>query len=175
MTKDSKKYAQVALFGSMGGNWRETYIIPVLEALGISYFHPGLSQTPWTEAMGVQEVDVLSKAEMVVMVVNALSPAFGSLAEAGWMAVGSVQRNQTFILYIEPRYHITPPGWYWLIPGMTGRLRVIEDYSNRARFLATEHARLLAREVPNLIVVESVDEIIAVLRQKYSAPRAKTE
>jgi hypothetical protein len=169
MTNDRKRYPQVALFGSTVGDWREKHIIPVLESLGVSYFHPGASQTTWTEEMGEQEAVVLAKAETIVMVVNTISPAFGSLAETGWMAVGCLQRGQTYILHVEMDYHVTPPAWYWLIPGMTGRLRAIEDYSNRARFLAKEHGSLLAKEIPNLYVVESMADIVALLRQKYAA------
>lgn len=174
MTKDNGNHAQVALFGSMAGEWREKIIIPVLDAMGVSYFHPGLGHDAWTESMGKREAEVISHAETLLMVVNSLSPAFGALAEAGWMAVGALKRGQTFILYVESRYEITPPAWYWLIPGMKNRLRVIEDYSNRARFLAKEHALRLSKEIEGLTVAENMDEVVALLRQKYGAksPRA---
>ncbi|MCB9452269.1 MAG: hypothetical protein H6672_12580 [Anaerolineaceae bacterium] len=168
MTNDDKKYAQVALFGSMGGEWREKVVIPVLKELGVSYFHPGGAGTTWTEAMGVQEVEALSQAETVVMVINSLSPAFGSLSEAGWIALGCMRRNQTYLMYIETTYKVNTPKWYNYVPGLKRRLEAIEDYSNRARLLGKEHARRLAKEVPNLTVTDQIEEIATILRQKYS-------
>ncbi|MEL6527164.1 MAG: hypothetical protein AAFQ07_15785, partial [Chloroflexota bacterium] len=91
------QYPQVALFGSMGGNWREDHVIPLLKQLGVSYFHPGIENKQWTQVMGYREADVMENAETVIMVINHSSPGFGGLAEAGWAALGAEKRGQTFI------------------------------------------------------------------------------
>lgn len=31
-------YPQVISFGAIGGDWREQWVIPVLDALGVSYY-----------------------------------------------------------------------------------------------------------------------------------------
>ncbi len=93
---------QVGLFGSMKGGWREKHVIPVLEQLGVTYFHPGVTGGEWTEEMGQREAEVLANCETIVMVVNDSTPTLGGLTEAGWSAWGAAQRGQTFIHAVVP-------------------------------------------------------------------------
>ena len=160
------QYPQVILFGSIGGDWREKHIIPVLDELGVSYFDPRTSPT-WTEDMGRREAEVMEHCEVNVMYFNHTSPAFGGLTEAGWAALGTVQREQTFILCIERDYTVSYPWWARFIPGARARFDMIEDYSNRARFLVFEHAKKLAKDNERLMVVESVEAIVEELRRHY--------
>lgn len=65
-----KQYPQVALFGSTGGDWREDYVIPLLDKLKVTYYHPAELNTTWTQVHGTREADVMLYAETIVMVIN---------------------------------------------------------------------------------------------------------
>ncbi len=159
------KYPQVALFGSIRGNWREDHIIPVLKQLHVSYFHPGIVDTQWTQIMGLREADVMANAEVIVMVINHETPGFGGLAEAGWAAMGAAQRGQMFILHIPTGYKFEGEG----LAAMFGKKYVdmIDDYAGRTRFLVNEHAKRFADSVNGLYVVETVDAIVTLLKEHY--------
>ncbi|MEL6403018.1 MAG: hypothetical protein AAFN11_11230 [Chloroflexota bacterium] len=159
------QYPQVALFGSMGGNWREDHVIPLLKQLGVSYFHPGIENTQWTQVMGYREADVMENAETVIMVINHSSPGFGGLAEAGWAALGAEKRGQTFILHIPLGYKFSGDG----MGAMFGKKYVdmLDDYAGRTRYLVNEHARRFEDEISSLYVCKTIDEVKEVLRQQY--------
>lgn len=60
-------YPQVVLFGSIYGGWRESPIIPVLEELGVSYYHP-FQEGGWTRESGDREAEVMARCETIVNV-----------------------------------------------------------------------------------------------------------
>jgi hypothetical protein len=162
------KYPQVGLFGSIAGEWREEHVIPLLKRLGVSYFHPGNSETGvWTQVMGLREADVLENAETIIMVINHSSPGFGGLAEAGWAALGAATRGQTFILYIPMNYKFEISGWEAMIPPAKKYADMLDDYAGRTRYLVHEHAKRFEKQINNLYVVESIEEMLKVLRQQY--------
>ena len=51
-------YPQVALFGSIGGEWREEQVIPLLEKLNVTYYDPSDLEGTWTQVHGTREADV---------------------------------------------------------------------------------------------------------------------
>lgn len=159
---------QVGLFGSIYGEWREKHIIPVLDELKVSYFHPGTPDQVWTEEMGKREAEVMQQAETIVMVINDEKPAFGGLGETGWAALGAVQRKQTLILYVQPGYTWRVPAWQRWLPGMKNLIKEMEDYAQRTRSLVTEHAKRHAQENERLIVVDSLAGVVAELKRLYS-------
>jgi hypothetical protein len=167
MSSTETQHPQVVLFGSISGDWREQYVIPLLDELGVTYYHPGKPEGAWTEDLGRREGEVMAHAETIVMVFNNETPAFGGLAEAGWAALGCVQRGQTFILYIEPRYATSRPWWSRLIPDAQQWVAGIEGYANRTRFLVQEHAQRLADEIDGLFVVTSIEAVLAALKKRY--------
>lgn len=160
-----KQYPQVALFGSIAGNWREEHVIPLLKKLAVSYYHPGTTDEKWTQVMGFREADVMANAETIVMVINHSSPGFGGLAEAGWAALGAAQRGQTFILYIPTGYKFEGEG----LAAMFGKKYVdmLDDYAGRTRYLVNEHARRFSGEVNGLYVVENIEGVLKVLQEQY--------
>jgi hypothetical protein len=164
----SESHPQVILFGSIRGDWREQHIIPVLDELGVSYFNP-ITGTEWTEEMGRREGEVMAHCKTVVMVFNDTSPAFGGLTEAGWAALGSHRRQQTFILCVQTAYTLARPWWVRLLPGAGRFADLIEEYAQRCRFLVLEHARHLAEDDPRLIVVDTIDEVADALRRLYAS------
>lgn len=167
---DSTTYPQVALFGAIGGDWREECVIPALEALGVTYYDPTLRGRAWTEADGRREAEVMAHAETIVMVFLAGTPAFGGLAETGWAAASALQRGQTFILHVAPGFRWGVPAWLRLLPGARALVAQVEDYGVRARALVVDHARRLAGTTDRLIVAESIEDVVAALRRRYGTP-----
>ncbi len=160
---------QVGLFGSIYGDWREKHVIPVLDELKVSYFHPGTPDQVWTEEMGQREAEVMQQAETIVMVINNETPAFGGLGETGWAALGAARREQTFILYVQPGYTWRASRWQRLIPGVGALIKEMEDYAQRTRSLVIKHAKRHAQDIDRLIVVDSLPEIAAALRRLYGS------
>lgn len=160
-----RQYPQVALFGSIQGNWREDHIIPILKQLNVTYFHPGTVDTQWTQVMGLREADVMVNAEVIVMVINHATPGFGGLAEAGWAALGASQRGQTFILHIPTGYKFEGEG----LASLFGKKYVdmLDDYGGRTRFLVNEHAKRFTDSVNGLYVVDSMPAIVDILKEQY--------
>lgn len=162
------KYPQVGLFGSIAGDWREEHVIPLLKRLGVTYFHPGAGEGNWTQVHGLREADVLENAETIIMVINHSSPGFGGLAEAGWAALGAATRGQTFILYIPMNYKFEISGMDAIFPPAKKYAAMIDDYAGRTRYLVYEHAKRFQKQVNNLYVVESIEEMLEILKQQYT-------
>jgi len=150
----STEDAQVFLMGTIGGAyedpnrdcWREDVIQPVLDDLAVSYFNPVVSN--WTEESAEIEARVIAQAETIVLVITASHPSIGSLAESGWAVLSAIERGQTIIIYIAPE-------------------SASED-SWRARQIVLSQAYPLAENLDNVIIVESLEEVAAALREHYS-------
>ena len=155
---------QVVLFGSIGGHWREQFIIPVLEALNVTYYNPNQG-VEWTPAIGDHEAEVMAHCETIVMVINNTSPSFGGLAETGWAALGAAQRGQHFILQIDLDYQ------YQLADTLrhSGDGAELEKSLNHAtqasRYLAYRHAQQF--KLSTLYVANHINAVIARLREIY--------
>jgi hypothetical protein len=149
----STEDAQVFLMGTIGGAyedpnrdcWREDVVQPVLDELGVSYFNPVVSN--WTPESAEIEARVIAQAETIVLVITASSPSIGSLAESGWAVLSAIERGQTIIIYIAP------------------------DSSNedswRARQIVLSQASTLEGNLDNVIIVDSLDEVVEALRDHY--------
>ncbi len=163
------EYPQVILFGSILGEWRERYIIPVLDELGVSYYNPISPTGKWHQDMGEREAEMLQHAQTIIMHFTNDSPSFAGLAETGWGALSAVQRKQNFILSIpKEAYHHVMPRWTRFVPPMKHIGQTIEDYTNRSRFLVESHARRLAPGSDYLTIVNDVNGIVATLRKLYT-------
>lgn len=155
---------QVALFGVIGGGWREA-LIPFLQAHGISYYNP-LDHGEWTPAHGTCEAEVMAGCETIVMVFNDSSPSFAGLAEAGWAALGAQVRGQHFILYVGP-------GPAWELPAAlmqheeVARFKThLEHWTTASRDLVQKHAR--AFDLDGLHIVDDLDGVADALRAIYA-------
>ena len=158
-------YPQVILFGSMAGEWREKFVIPVLEELGVTYFNPSTGGV-WTLESGDQEAELLANCETIVMVFNNTSPSFGGLAEAGWAALGAQMRHQQCILLIDLDYT------YELSDALRnsddGQLlaRQMDHWTKSSRHLVYKHAKQF--NIDTLFVADNMDDVITRLRAIYS-------
>lgn len=155
---------QVVLFGSIGGGWREQHVIPVLEELGVTYFNP-TQEHGWTHQSGDIEVEVMATCETVVMPINTTTPAFTSLAETGWAALGCALRNQHLILQIDLDYSIK------LDPAITASeagqqlQRALQHSATSSRYLVYKHATAFRH--PRLHIVPDMAAVAAKLREIY--------
>lgn len=150
----STETAQVFLMGTIGGAyedpnrdcWREAAVQPVLDELGVTYFNPVVSN--WTEENAEIEARVIAQAETIVLVITASHPSIGSLAESGWAVLSAIERGQTIIVYIAPDS--------------------ASEESWRARQIVLSQAHPLAENLDNVIIVNSLDEVVEALRRHYS-------
>lgn len=166
------EYPQVILFGSIYGEWRERYVIPVLDKLGVTYYHPIPPSGKWYRELGNREAEVMEHCETIVMHFTPDLPSFAGLAETGWGALSATQRKQNFILSIpQEEYHQPMPWWVRFIPPLKNMNKTIEDYANRSRFLVDAHARRLAPGNAHLIIVHDIHAVVAELRKLYSSPK----
>lgn len=163
------EYPQVILFGSIYGGWRERYIIPVLNELGVSYYDPMPPSGTWDEELGNREAEMMEHCETIVMHLTPDLPSFASLAETGWGALSATQRKQNFILSMpQEEYHQQMPWWVKFIPPLKNMNKMIDDYTNRSRFLVQAHARRLAPGNDRLIIVNDINAVVIELRRLYS-------
>ncbi len=158
-------YPQVVLFGSIWGGWRETHIIPVLEALGVSYFNPIPPSGEWDKTRGELEAEVMAHCETIVMMFNCSSPGFGGLAETGWAALGAMQRGQHFILQIDQDCDYELSDTILAVAGGQDLQRQLQHYITATRHLVYHHAQHF--QLDKLHLVDDLDGVIAKLREIY--------
>jgi hypothetical protein len=161
-----KANPQVVLFGSIGGEWRERYVIPVLTALNVTYYNP-VQPLGWTQQSGDVEAEYMARCETVVMVFNQTSPAFTALAEAGWAALGCVARNQNVILQIDLEFlpHLSPA--LTATPEGERLEKLLQHWATSSRHMVYKHAREFKH--PRLHLVEDVIAVAAKLREIYGS------
>lgn len=157
-------YPQVILFGAIGGGWREQWIIPVLDELGVTYYNP-IQEDGWTPEAGDREADVMAHCETIVMVINKTSPAFTSLAEAGWAALGAVQRRQHFILQIDLDYTYPLPDSILQIAEGQRLQAWLQHWVSSSRYLVYKHAQQF--NIPTMHLVTNMEDVIGKLREIY--------
>ncbi len=159
-------YPQVALFGSVHGGWRESHIIPVLDALKVSYFDPTAFAGEWTKERGDYEAEVMARCETVVMVFNRTSLAFSGLAETGWAALGVVERGQHFILQIDLDSGYDLPESLRENDAAQDLRRQMLHYTTATRHLVYKHAQEFTLE--RLHLVDDLAGVVTALRAIYS-------
>ncbi len=156
---------QVVLFGSIYGGWREEYVIPVLDELGVTYYNP-VQEHGWTHQSGDVEAELMAACETVVMPVNTITPAFTSLVETGWAALGCALRNQHLILQIDLDFTLS------LDPAITASepgqqlFRWLEHWTTSSRYMAYKHATAFSH--PRLHVVADMAGVVTKLREIYA-------
>jgi hypothetical protein len=157
-------YPQVVLFGAISGNWRKEHVIPVLDEMGVTYYDPTL-EGGWNEKMGAIEVSMMANCETIIMVINRTSPAFTSLAETGWAALGAAIRGQHFILQIDQDYTYHLREEITALQAGKDLQDAIDHWVRSSRYLALNHARQF--DHPNIHVVDDMAGVVAALRDIY--------
>jgi hypothetical protein len=157
---------QVVLFGSIGGDWRERHVIPVLTELNVTYYNP-VQPLGWTHESGDVEAEYMAGCETVVMVFNRTLPGFAGLTEAGWAAAGCVERNQHFILQIDLDFPLHLPPELTAMPAGAELESALQGWATRSRYLVHEHARKFKH--PRLHIVDDVPAVAAELRKIYAS------
>lgn len=160
-----QKPPQVCLFGSIYGGWRESHVIPVLDELGVSYYHP-FQEHGWTPQAGEVEAEVMKSCEVMIMVINTTTPAFTSLAETGWAALGCLLRNQHFILQVDLEFPVS------LAPELTeyesgqNLQKIMQHWTTSSRYLVDKHAH--AFDHPKMHIVRDLSAVGDKLREIYT-------
>jgi hypothetical protein len=158
-------YAQVVLFGSIQGGWRESHVIPTLEALGVTYFNPVITDGDWTPAHGDIEAEIMANCETIVMVINCVAPSFSALAETGWAALGALHRGQHFILQVDQGCAFELPEALRAAAGGQNLDKQMQHYIRASRYLVNQHARYF--QLDRLHVVDDLEGVVAQLREIY--------
>lgn len=158
------EYPRVVLFGAIAGGWREKYVIPLLEELGVSYYNP-VSKEVWSTQMGSHEVDLMAHCETIVMVFNRTSPAYAALAETGWAALGAALRGQHLILQIDLDYNFALPDAVRQTEEGQRVEALLNDWSEKSRYLVYHHARQF--NFNRLHVVDDMEGVVTALREIY--------
>lgn len=157
---------QVVLFGSMQGDWREQTVIPVLEALGVRYYNPHEPGINWNPDKGSVEAEMMAACETIVIVINGKTAAFTSLMETGWAALGATQRGQTLILAVLPEEYVEIlPFYLRIFPKVREMNYFLNHYAKSMRNLVRGHAQQF--DLPGLIVTDSLDGVVAALKDRY--------
>lgn len=161
----SQDYPQVILFGSIYPDWREKYIIPVLEELGVTYYHPLSPTGKWFKELGDKEAEIMAKCETIVMAFTTVSPSFTGLAEAGWAALGAQVRGQTFIMQIDYDMKFGLPESMKDAPEYNDFNGLLQHWATSSRYLVGKHAEQF--DLPNIHLVDTLEDVAEVLRKKY--------
>ena len=156
---------QVALFGSISReqDWRKEKVIPVLEALNVTYFNPVVDN--WTPDLAEKEAAVMAQAETIVMIFDDSSPSFTGLAEAGWAALGAAQRGQNFVLYVDQAYELNIPQEVLSTPLAQEWGGYFKHWASSIRKLTVRHAQ--EAELETLYLCDSIEEVCETLKQIY--------
>jgi hypothetical protein len=157
-------YPQVALFGSIGGGWREQFVIPLLEELEVSYFNP-VSDSDWNPQLGGYEAEVMANCETIVMVINRTRPAFTALAETGWAALGAAQRGQHFILQVDLDYAPNLPETIRHTQDGQRVEKLLKHWTASSRYLVHHHAKQF--DISTMHIVEDIQGVLATLHDIY--------
>lgn len=158
-------YPQVILFGSIYPDWREKYIIPVLEELGVTYYNP-LSPTGWWfKELGDKEAIIMANCETIVMVFTSAFPSFTGLAEAGWAALGAQVRGQTFIMQIDHDVSYQLPESMRDAPEYADINRQLAHWTTSSRYLVQRHAEQF--NIATMHIVDTIEDVVDLLRRKY--------
>lgn len=153
-TVGTREPAQVFLMGTVGGAyedpardcWRENIVQPLLDELGVTYFNPVVSD--FTDEDAEREARAIANAETIVLVITSTAPSVASLAESGWAVVSAIERDQTVIAYIQPESD--------------------DVDSRRARTIVLAQASQLTDGLPQVIFVDSFDDLTNALVERYN-------
>jgi len=150
---NSTDVAQVVLLGTVGGAytdanrdcWREDFVQPLLEELGVTYFNPVVEN--WTEESAAVEARVIAQAETLVLVITENHPSIGSLSESGWVILSALERDQNVIIYIAPHQN--------------------NEDSWRGRQIVLSQARPLAERLDRVTLVDNFAAVLEAINTQY--------
>lgn len=145
----------IGLFGTTGqSRWRKA-VIRRLQAENIAYFDPTVAEG-WTPAQAEIEATHLATDKVILFVITAETPAFGSLAESGWAAVSAARNGQAIFFVVEERPS-SPSWWQRLLVADTP-----DQASQRARILIRHHM-----QKAGFPLFDTVEEALEAAIQAY--------
>lgn len=145
----------VGLFGTCGGSeWRDRFI-ERYEQEGIIFFNPQVED--WKPEDAEVEAEHLAEDDVILFPVTSETYGLGSLGECGFSMLNAIKLDdrRDFVIMIERELDesLDDPA--------------LRKESTRMRALVYQHLKKL--NLPNVYVVETLDEILEVSVQLYRA------
>ena len=145
----------IGLFGTCGNSrWREPFMQKYAE-LGISYFNPQVEN--WNPSCAEEEARHLAEDPIILFPVTNETYGLGSLSEVGFSILQAIKLDdrREFVVMVAPD----------LVSNLEDP--VARKESLRSRALVKQHLKKL--RLPNLYLVDSLDEMLEVSLQLYEA------
>lgn len=149
----------IGLFGTCGkSKWRQPFMEKYLE-LGIDFFNPQVDN--WQPEMAVEEAKHLAEDAVVLFPITGETYAAGSLAEVGFSILNAIKLDdrRDFIIMIEMK----------LDESLDNEVACKE--SLRSRALVVQHLKKL--RLPNVYIVDTLGEMLAISLQLYEAAKIR--
>ena len=147
----------IGLFGTCGDSqWRDAFMAQYRD-LGISYFNPQVEN--WNTSCAEEEARHLVEDQIILFPVTNETYGLGSLSEVGFSILQAIKLDdrREFVIMIEH--------------GLSDSLidQGLRKESSRARTLVKQHLKKL--RLPNLYMVDTLEEMLEVSLQLYEAVR----
>lgn len=170
-----KRLLTIGMFGTCGDStFRQELLIPAYEARGISYFNPQVAD--WKPELAEVEAMHLASDQIILFPVLAETYGLGSLGEVGFSIAQAMRFDdrRDFVFLIDPV----------VSDELQAQDSKMAKESNRMRALQRQH--ILRMDLPNVYLVNSLLDMLAVsmrlyeaaslvsdLRERYNVERAK--
>lgn len=149
----------IGLFGTCGkSKWRQPFMEKYQE-LGIDFFNPQVDN--WQPEMAVEEAKHLAEDAVVLFPVTGETYASGSLAEVGFSILNAIKLDdrRDFVIMIEMKLDESLDN------------EVARKESLRSRALVVQHLKKL--RLPNVYIVDTLEEMLAISLQLHEAARIR--
>lgn len=154
----------IGMFGTCGQTtFRDRLFIPVYEELKINYFNPQVDD--WKPEDAKDEADHLVHDMVQTWPVTSDTYGSGSVAEQGYSIAASLRSDSPYPKFVIPMLEME------LDDSLSDE--IARNESLRARRLARAH--LERSSSPNVIIVESLDQMLETSLALYGAARAIVE
>lgn len=148
----------VGLFGTCGGSkWRDPFMAKY-EKMGVEYFNPQVED--WDPSLAEIEAEHLAKDQIILFPITSETYASGSLSEIGFSVMSAMKLDdrRDIVVLIDQELDDTL---------MADAIPAKE--SLRARALVKQH--LLAQNLPNVYLVDSLEDMLNVSLALYEAAK----
>lgn len=147
----------IGLFGTCGNSrWRDSFMRRY-EELELNYFNPQVEN--WDPSCAEEEAKHLADDEIILFPVTNETYGLGSLSEVGFAILQAIKPDdrREFVVMVDPD----------VTPELSDPLARKE--SVRARALVKQHLKKL--QLPNLYLVDTLDEMLSVSIELHKAVR----
>lgn len=151
---------KIGLFGTTGSNWRDQFINRY-DYLNIPYFNP--SKDDWTPLDASNEANHLQNDDIILIPVLNTSYGLASLSEIGFASIRAINENKSLIVLIDDK-----------VDSDLGNDELI-TLSNNTRAIIKQHVIALSKKYPQIILVNSLNDLLDVSIELASANNDATK